>query len=120
MNGYNDAGRMTQRDFEYIGDEIEKKCGIIISATTIKRLSNGAFTRLPQIATLNALANYFNFKNWQEYQSSLSKPEADIAQKIESPEIKKKAKSRVSPKWGLLVFPVVVFGFFLYPHKSRI
>src|SRR5215216_166390 len=72
LNGYQDVELMTQRDFEHIGDEIEKKSGIVISATTIKRLSNGAFSRSPQIATLNAIANYFEFKTWQEYKSSLN------------------------------------------------
>ena len=61
---------MTQRDFEHISSVIEKKAGIVISSTTIKRLSKGEFSRLPQVATLNAIANYFGFTNWQEYKAS--------------------------------------------------
>jgi hypothetical protein len=38
-SGYADAAQMTQRDFDYISSEIEKKSGILISGTTIKRLS---------------------------------------------------------------------------------
>lgn len=68
--GYADAGRMTQRDFDHVGEEIEKKSGILISGTTIRRLANGEFARLPQIATLNAIANYFDYKTWQEYKAS--------------------------------------------------
>lgn len=70
LNGYTDPSRMTQRDFEHISTAIEKKSGIVISSTTIKRLSKGEFRRLPQVATLNAIANYFEFSNWQEYKAS--------------------------------------------------
>src|SRR5688572_22501157 len=70
LNGYTDAAKMTQRDFEYISNEIEKKAGIVISSTTIKRLSYGEFGRLPQVATLNAIANYFGFSTWHEFKKS--------------------------------------------------
>jgi len=59
LNGYSDSELMTHRDYEHIGSEIEKKSGIFISSTTIKRLSNGAFSRSPQIAMLNVITNYF-------------------------------------------------------------
>ncbi|HMJ69038.1 MAG TPA: hypothetical protein VK508_09085 [Cyclobacteriaceae bacterium] len=41
----------------------------------------GEFGRIPQIATLNALANYFDYKTWQDYKASKIKnaPEKEPA-----------------------------------------
>jgi hypothetical protein len=45
-SGYTDTGQMTQRDFDYISAEIEKRSGILISGTTIKRLALGDFSQI--------------------------------------------------------------------------
>ncbi|WP_207514749.1 hypothetical protein [Longitalea luteola] len=71
-SGYTNTAQMTQRDFDYISTEIEKRSGILISGTTIKRLALGDFSRLPQVATLNAIANYFDHKTWQDLKTSRS------------------------------------------------
>lgn len=68
-NGYSDLAGMTQRDFDHIGEQLRQKSGTLISGTTVKRLAYGEFSRLPQIATLNAIANYFNYKTWQDYKA---------------------------------------------------
>jgi len=68
-HGYGDLASMTQRDFEHIGEQLRQKSGILISGTTIKRLAYGEFSRLPQIATLNAIANFFQYKTWQDYKA---------------------------------------------------
>ncbi|SEJ36123.1 hypothetical protein SAMN05216327_10931 [Dyadobacter sp. SG02] len=68
-NGYSDLANMTQRDFDHIGEQLRQKSGILISGTTVKRLGYGEFNRLPQIATLNAIANYFDYKTWQDYKA---------------------------------------------------
>jgi len=117
-NGYLDASLMTQRHFEHIGDEIEKKSGILISGTTIRRLSNGEFSRLPQIATLNAIATYFNFKTWQEYKSSLKPKEKNVEEKIKTKASERHLKVPIQLRWGLLVVPVFIAGYYIYPKKS--
>ncbi|MBI1782929.1 MAG: helix-turn-helix domain-containing protein [Sphingobacteriales bacterium] len=66
-NGFSKPSEMTYRDFEHISQELEEKTGTLISVSTIKRLLNGDFSRIPQTATLNAISNYLGFKNWQEY-----------------------------------------------------
>ncbi|MEJ1238021.1 hypothetical protein WBG78_07830 [Chryseolinea sp. T2] len=68
-NGFADVTTMTQRDFDHISEQLRQKSGILISGTTIKRLAYGEFSRLPQIATLNAIASYFDYKTWQDYKS---------------------------------------------------
>lgn len=66
-NGYEDATSLTQRDHEHISQEIESKTTTLISVSTLKRLLNGEFSRIPQTATLNAISNYLGYKSWQEY-----------------------------------------------------
>lgn len=103
MNGYTDSKSMTQRDFEHIGNEIEKKSGILISSTTIKRLSNGNFSRLPQIATLNAISNYHNFNSWQEYKLAKEK-NGKSQNSIESITAK---KNHIIPVFRYLLFGII-------------
>lgn len=67
VNGYENLTVLTQRDFEFISEEIELKTGTIISVSTLRRLLTGNFARIPQIATLNAISTYLGYKNWQEY-----------------------------------------------------
>ncbi|HYI79225.1 MAG TPA: hypothetical protein VEW65_16505 [Chryseolinea sp.] len=127
MNGYDDPEPMTQRNFEHISSEIERKSGISISGTTIRRLSRGEFNRLPQIATLNAIANYFDCKTWQEYKSSLKSMNADATDTVEVadaiPKIedndnyasKRTQRIKLSPKWmSLLIAPIIILGYYIY------
>lgn len=67
--GYQDLTNLSQRDYDHVSQEIERATGILISATTIKRLLNGEFSRMPQVATLNAIASFLGYKSWQEYKS---------------------------------------------------
>ena len=71
-NGFDNLTAMTQRDFELISREVQDSTGILISVSTIKRLLNGGFSRMPQIATLNAISSYLGFKNWQDYKNSVN------------------------------------------------
>ncbi len=66
-SGFPDPKEMVQRDLEFLLDTIESKTGVLISLSTIKRLINGEFSRLPQIATLNSIAIFLGYQNWQEY-----------------------------------------------------
>jgi len=68
-NGFADLSAMTQRDFDHISEQLRQKSGTLISGTTIKRLAYGEFSRQPQIATLNAIASYFDYKSWQDYKA---------------------------------------------------
>jgi hypothetical protein len=65
--GFPDTSALVQRDLQTLTDAIETQTGVLISLSTIKRLLNGQFSRLPQIATLNALAQYLDYPNWQAF-----------------------------------------------------
>ncbi|QHT68813.1 hypothetical protein GXP67_20245 [Rhodocytophaga rosea] len=79
-NGYIETGQLTQRDFDHISHQIETATGTLISGSTVKRLLHGEFSRLPQIATLDAISRYLGYTTWQEYRSARRKPETFIAQ----------------------------------------
>lgn len=65
--GHDDPGSLRQRDIEHLCAEIEKRTGILISLSTIKRLLNGQYNRLPQTATLNAITAYLGYQSWQDF-----------------------------------------------------
>jgi hypothetical protein len=68
--GFSDLNNLVQRDLVFLCDRIESQTGVIISLSTIKRLMNGQFSRLPQIATLNAIAATAGYQNWQQFKIS--------------------------------------------------
>ena len=54
-------------DCEYLALDIESKTGNHIGATTLKRLLGfAADTRSPHASTLNLIAQYLGYANWQE------------------------------------------------------
>lgn len=77
--GFASSQNIVQRDLEFLCDSIESKTGVLISLSTIKRLLNGQFSRLPQIATLNAITSFIGYANWQEFKSTLSTNENELA-----------------------------------------
>jgi hypothetical protein len=68
--GFADPEHIVQRDLQFLCERIESRTGILISLSTIKRLLNGQFSRLPQIATLDALARFLGYGGWQDFRSS--------------------------------------------------
>ena len=60
-------GDLIQRDMIVLCDTIETNSGVMISLSTIKRLLNGQFARIPQIATLNAIALSAGYKDWRDF-----------------------------------------------------
>jgi hypothetical protein len=122
---------MTQRNYEHLSQEIEDKTGILISISTIKRLLNGDFARLPQTATLNAISTFLGYKNWQEYKMNNLKsfvtepaidnkiiPDALIqANQAETIDIHSPSK-KVNLKWLLYVAPLLMILAFI-KIKSR-
>ena len=58
---------LIQRDMIALCDTIQSNTGVLISLSTIKRLLNGQFARIPQIATLNAIALSAGYKDWRDF-----------------------------------------------------
>jgi hypothetical protein len=74
-SGFESSHKLTQRDLEFLCDDIEEKTSILISLSTMKRLLNGQFSRLPQVATLNAISSYLGYTNWQDFKIQQKKEE---------------------------------------------
>lgn len=68
--GYSDRTKLSQSDFEHLCYLVEEKTKIIISVSTIKRVFNGNFERLPQSYTLDALTKYIGYSGWQEFKAT--------------------------------------------------
>ncbi|MCF6404866.1 hypothetical protein L3C95_18345 [Chitinophaga filiformis] len=113
-SGFSDPESLRQRDFEHLSGEIEKNTGILISVSTIKRLLNGQFNRLPQVATLNAISTYLGYESWQDFRSRQQEKMNSAGE--EAPplpdEVTEGRKRRVSYKWfipaAVLLFLMIV------------
>jgi hypothetical protein len=68
--GFTNPKDMRQRDLENLCTRIEERSGILISLSTIKRIMNGQFNRLPQVATLTALAVCLGYSDWQGFKAA--------------------------------------------------
>ena len=85
QNGYDDMAALAYRDHEHVSHQIEAKTTTLISVSTLKRLLNAEFSRIPQAATLHALAQYLGYPSWQEYkiavrtQSTVDSPQSTVA-----------------------------------------
>lgn len=112
--GFPDSNEMIQRDLEFLSESIDEKTGILISLSTIKRLINGEFSRLPQVATLNAIARYLGYATWQDYkfqhtQDSQIHPQ-DLTSQIESTTKRPDHKKRFAFKKYLVAGGVAVLA----------
>lgn len=112
-SGYADPGSLRQRDLEHLSAEIEKATGTLISISTIKRLLNGQFNNLPQVATLNAIAAYLGYESWQEFRKT-KQPETSPAEEVkpvQEQQVPKPATRRRSPR--VIVAVVLAFLFMI-------
>ncbi|WP_372649977.1 hypothetical protein [Draconibacterium sp.] len=65
-----DPAQLQQRDYENLNLLIQEKTGINLSVSTLKRISKNQFQRIPQKNTLNALAQYLDYKDWYDFKDS--------------------------------------------------
>lgn len=109
--GYADNTKLSQRDIEHLCEAIEEKTKILISLSTIKRILNGQFDRLPQSSTLNALTIFIGYTGWHDF-----KAKKLIESPVEIPTVTQKVEQRkptqkpflTSKVWLVIVFVVVV------------
>lgn len=115
--GFSDSSHLSQRELEYLCERIESKTGVLISASTIRRLLQSQFSKQPQVATLNAIANFAGYENWQKFKLSKTveiqiSPSTEIAEK----KLNRKGFSVVLIVLGSLVFAGI--GLFAVLHKK--
>ncbi|MDX8339174.1 hypothetical protein SLH46_08290 [Draconibacterium sp. IB214405] len=65
-----DPEHLQQRDYENLNLKIEEKTGVNLSVSTLKRISKNQFQRIPQKNTLNALAQFLDYKDWYDFKNN--------------------------------------------------
>jgi len=65
-----DPKQLQQRDYENLNLLIQEKTGINLSVSTLKRISKNQFQRIPQKNTLNALAQFLDYKDWYDFKDN--------------------------------------------------
>ncbi len=97
----NNSKHWQQRDFENVSLLIEEKTGISLSVSTLKRISKNQFQKVPQKNTLNALAQFLEYKDWYDFK---------INNPIKLEEKEKKEMVKKKPKFNKkLVYPPILF-----------
>jgi hypothetical protein len=123
--GFGSLKVMRQRDLEYLCRRIEESSGILISLSTIKRILNGQYNRLPQVATLNAIGICLGYADWQSFKTAKLAEAVETAATAEAgPSVKVKAAAepvrfrKVAKIIGagtaaLLLVVILSWGYFL-------
>jgi len=95
--GFLTADDLVQRELLLLCDSVEAKTGVLISLSTVKRLLNGQFSRIPQVATLNAIAVSAGYQSWQDFKfnksgqlNAVAAPGKDAARSKNSTQAKRK------------------------------
>ena len=63
-----------QRDFEYLSREIAQKTSIELSTTTLRRIWSNQYKQVPQVHTLNAMARFLDFEDWNDLKQEQTRP----------------------------------------------
>ena len=112
--GFTDCMNLVQRDLLQLCDMIESKTGIVISLSTIKRLMNGQFSNMPQIATLDAIAITSGYKNWHDFKLSRSRATEDTPGEMAAV---KRGKIRYVTTSAIAILILLVILFAFMSHK---
>jgi hypothetical protein len=123
--GHAAAGDMRQRDLEYLCERIEESSGILISLSTIKRILNGQYNRLPQVATLNAISVYLGYADWPAFRAAKLAAAVKLAASVKLPASKNRkvadrgrVRSRAFIGVGIALLLLIVILSWSYLSRS--
>lgn len=112
--GIGDSVHWKQRDYEYLCKQLYEKLKINISLSTIKRIWSSNFKNAPQPATLNALAEFLGYEDWNNFKKTVSQPIYTLPIDKQSKLIfKKKAISKKFLLFLIASFVILYLGFLL-------
>ena len=110
-------GVLGNTDYEYISFLIEEKTKVRLSISTLKRIWNDKYNRLPHISTLNALAQFLDYENWQSFKKTIAN---------NNTKSKKVGLIRPNRKYLVLagfamesIFVILFSIYFLFFHHSK-
>lgn len=117
--GYTASARLSQRDIEHLSEQIEAKTKILISLSTLKRILNGQFDRLPQTSTLNALTCFAGYTGWHDFKAKkISEQTIENQPENKKPESKNKNHTRFWIGAGIFLL-LVLMTLLLQPSLLR-
>ncbi|MFC2134751.1 hypothetical protein ACFLTH_09055 [Bacteroidota bacterium] len=102
-----ESSEWKQRDFENLIELIFDKTQILLSLSTLKRLWKNSSDSIPHPATLNALAQFLEYKNWLEFKQKIAEEINKTQPKIVEGSNKKK---RGSLKPSFYISLIVLIG----------
>lgn len=65
--GWQQKEEVMQRDFEYVSQLIFESTRVQLSVATLRRIWSNQYHSLPQVKTLDALAQFTGFASWHEF-----------------------------------------------------
>ncbi|WP_300604067.1 hypothetical protein [Niabella sp.] len=69
--GWGNAAEWQNQDFENLGDQIFESTGVVLSASTLKRIwGKVPYNSKPNLSTLDALARFAGFASWRTFTAS--------------------------------------------------
>ncbi|NIG54759.1 hypothetical protein [Chitinophaga sp. Cy-1792] len=76
----------TNYDYEKLSVSIEEATGVMLSVTTLKRVFGRVkYTSAPAVTTLNTLAQYVGYTDWQAFRQSVELPPATAEVTVAEP-----------------------------------
>jgi len=103
---WNLDGNWKQRDFLLLSEYIFEKTGTQLSVSTLKRIWSTEHTILPQTATLNALARFIDYDNWNQFKSSVT-----LQQGVSSVTVNR--RPRLQPRLLFAILIIIMSGGFI-------
>lgn len=119
---YKNLDLWQQRDFENLSASIEEKTKINLSVSTLKRLWKNQFSNIPQKNTLNALAQFLDYKDWYEFKekNKLEENEVILPKKVKRAKKKFPVKMVYIPASVVILVVVLFFIFKSTPVQSYV
>ncbi|MDQ1089571.1 hypothetical protein [Siphonobacter sp. SORGH_AS_1065] len=112
--GWRKSTDWQSQDFETLSEEIFKKTGVLLSPSTLKRIwGKVKYNSTPNLATLDALAQFVDFPNWRSFCS------AQEEKTDPKPKERKKRGYRITLLVVAAVVALALIGFVLQKQFGR-
>jgi len=103
-------GSWKQRDFQYLSDLIMDRTGSRISLSTLKRIWKGADSHLPQLYTLNALAQALEFNSWNDFKKLQAPMESSASSGSQNRSDQTATSTSYSNKYWLILSIILIIA----------
>ncbi|ANH79632.1 hypothetical protein A8C56_00375 [Niabella ginsenosidivorans] len=110
--GWGSSASWQHQDFENLGDQVFEATGVVLSASTLKRIwGKVRYNSKPNLGTLDALSRFAGFSNWRSFAAAVTEQEQPPAP------VKKRSFPKMAFLLLLLAIAFLLIGF-MFLHKS--